>query len=158
MTQKAPRGYDLAAHHRRDIHVERQSYRAPVIGRVSDPDDRERHRSNEECLANDVGVRAHPRAPETVAYDCHWMRARSAVVVGCEQPAHRRAHAEHFEIIPGHDLAPRPLRFFPIAYAEGRRRRGRQAFKNLVAVAQILVVKIRKRPWVAAYGALHYDN
>src|SRR5688500_7111447 len=73
------------------------------------------------------------------------MRARSSIVILCEQPAGPWPHAEHFEKVSTDELAGNAFRLIAIADVHLRAAPRDHSREDKVLIAQILVHRIRER-------------
>src|SRR5260370_24888701 len=80
------------------------------------------------------------------------MRAWSPVIVLRECAPDRRVQSEHFEIIPRNKIAVNALRLIVPAHAEADGESCQHAAEYRVAIAEVLIHRIRERESVIVAG------
>src|SRR5260370_41254784 len=70
------------------------------------------------------------------------MRSRGAILVGQKAASGYRPHAQHIEIVSGHEQTPDALRSGVAAQVKWVQVKGDQSVEDFVAVPKVLIVRI----------------
>src|SRR5260370_16918956 len=70
------------------------------------------------------------------------MRSRGAILFGQKAASGYRPHAQHIEIVSGHEQAPDALRSGVAAQVKWVQVKGDQSVEDFVAVPKVLIVRI----------------
>ena len=139
----------LGLHHHRDEHLRRVADVDAVKSLARDADDRERLAIQQNLSPDDPRVAIESAGPVIEAQDGHRVSAGHAIVGRRDDAAAGGADAENRKIRPGHELAIHPFRRAAPRQVHRPLEPGTHTRKHGVAVADVLVHRVRQLRAVA---------
>jgi len=145
-----PGGCDHGFHHQRDEQIRRTHQRHTLESALRDTHDGHGMPVDVDCAVHCGRIAAEPAPPVIVAQDHEWFAAFELVLIGSEQAAQRRRHAEHVEIVAGDQFGGGPLCRSLVGYVDRVLVSCGDAGEGIGRSPQIGIQRVRKIVLVAA--------